>query len=100
MLNKRIQQNQRLAIILILVICFLLTPFIAMQFSDEVAWSVADFLLGGLLLLGVGLALEFILRKVKSRRSRIILLALLFFSFVLVWAELAVGVLGTPFAGS
>ena len=92
--------NKRLITILLAVPSLLLIPLIAMQFSDEVNWSLSDFLVMGVLLLGVGLMLEFVLRKVQKKNSQIVLIALVLIAFLLIWAELAVGIFGTPFAGS
>ncbi|TDQ32199.1 permease prefix domain 2-containing transporter [Zeaxanthinibacter enoshimensis] len=93
-------QNKRLFTILAAVVAVLLIPLIAMNFSSEVNWNVFDFLVAGILLLGTGFTLELILRKVKSMRYRILLALALFVVFLLVWAELAVGIFGSPFAGS
>lgn len=93
-------KNKRLIIILSLVGILLLIPLIAMQFTDEVKWSGSDFLIMGILLLGTGLICELILRKVTKRSSRIILCLAVVFVLVLIWMELAVGIFGTPFAGS
>jgi len=70
----------------------LLTPLIAMQFTNEVNWDIMDFIVAGILLLGTGLACDFVMKKVKKTKFRIaICLAILAFLF-LVWAELAVGI--------
>jgi hypothetical protein len=76
----------------------LLVPLVAMQFTDEVAWTLADFVVGGILLVGAALAYVFAARQLPSRRLAIGLgvTAVL----VLVWLELAVGLFGTPFGGS
>ena len=95
-----ISQNKRLAIIMASIPGLLLIPLIAMQFTREVNWTLSDFLIMGFLLLITGLSLELVLRKVKSTMNRIILLAGALGFFFLVWAELAVGIFGTPFAGS
>lgn len=95
-----ITQNKRLAGILFTAALLLVVPLVAMQFTTEVKWSFFDFLVAGFLLFGTGLLLELILRKVKTIRQRIILCAVLFITLALVWAELAVGIFGTPFAGS
>jgi len=92
-----ISQNKRLIIILSCIPILLIIPLIAMQFSNEVNWSWGDFLIMGILLLGTGLLCEFILRKVKKNRDRIILCVGIFVLFFLVWAELAVGILGVLF---
>ena len=93
-------KNTRLIIILASVTVILLIPFIAMQFTNEVDWSVSDFAIMGVLLYGTGLLCELVLRKVKSVQNRILICAALVVAFLLVWAELAVGIFGTPLAGS
>ena len=93
-------QNKRLNIILLSVPLLLLIPLIAMQFTNQVNWLPNDFLVMGILLLITGLSIEFVLRKVKSGRARIVLLTTILGALLLLWAELAVGIFGTPFAGS
>lgn len=93
-------QNKRLISILVIVAILLLTPLIAMQFTDEVNWTLLDFVVGGVLLLGAGLMFEIVLRIVKETKHRVALSVAILVSFLIVWAELAVGIFGTPFAGS
>lgn len=93
-------KNKRLTIILSIVGALLLIPFIAMQFTNEVDWGIQDFTIMGVLLLSTGLLCELIMRKVKRTKHRIIICAGILFLFFLIWAELAVGIFGTPFAGS
>lgn len=93
-------KNFRLIFILISATLLLFIPFIAMQFTEEVNWTLADFILAGVLLYGTGLVCEFILRKVKKVRMRIALCIVILIALLLIWAEMAVGVFGTPFAGS
>jgi hypothetical protein len=38
-------------------------PLVVMQFSDEVVWSLSDFVLAGVLLATIGVAFELALRK-------------------------------------
>lgn len=93
-------KSKRLLIIVLIVITILLIPFISMQFSNEVNWSGFDFLVMGILLLGTGLAIEIVLRNVSSFKNRIILCSVILAVLFLVWAELAVGIFGSPLAGS
>ncbi len=93
-------KNKRLTIILLAVPALLLIPFIGMQFTIQIDWSPIDFLIMGILLLGVGIMLEIVLRKVRGKENRIALIAIILIVFLLIWAELAVGIFGTPFAGS
>lgn len=81
-------------------IAFLLSlPLIAMQFTDEVQWSALDFIAAAVLLLALGLTTELIVRHVKTKKFRTAALLLLFLVFLFVWAELAVGIIGTPLGG-
>lgn len=75
-------------------------PLIAMRFSDEVQWSPFDFLTIGTLLLGTGLAYELFATKLTTTTQRGVLAIVLLVILFLIWAELAVGIFGTPFAGS
>ena len=75
-------------------------PLIAMQLTDEVKWSLFDFIIMGTLLLITGLMGEIIFKRVKNSKHRLILYIIIAMIFFLVWAELAVGIFGTPFAGS
>lgn len=72
----------------------LVAPWVAMRFTDEVRWDAADFLLFGAMLAVAGGLMEIVVR-VNTRR-RVVLGALLAVgaAFLLVWAELAVGIIG------
>lgn len=93
-------QNKRLTGIVLGVAFLLLIPLVAMQFTNEVNWGIGDFVIMGFLLLGTGLTCEFVIRKVKNLDYRIGILAAIMVALFLIWAELAVGIFGTPFAGS
>lgn len=92
-------KNKRLVVILSLVPIILLVPLVAMQFTSEVNWNFADFIIMGILLLATGLLCELVLRRVKSATNRIIICGIILFVLFLVWAEIAVGIIGTQFAG-
>lgn len=92
--------SKRHLVILSSVLVLLLIPFVAMQFSPEVHWTPFDFLVAGGLLLALGFSIDFMARKVKSLNKRFIAIATVVILFFLIWAELAVGVFGTPLAGS
>ena len=96
----QIMKTRNLSIILIVVAGILMIPFIGMQFSNEVNWTSSDFVIMGILLFITGLAINFAISKLKTRKSKIIACAIILGIFLLIWAELAVGVFGTPFAGS
>lgn len=93
-------ENKRFAFLLSGIALLLLVPLIAMQFTPEVNWSAFDFGIASILLFGTGVVCELILRKAKSWPSRLVLCVGTLLVLFAVWAELAVGVFGTPFAGN
>jgi peptidoglycan/LPS O-acetylase OafA/YrhL len=78
----------------------LLIPFVAMQFTREVNWTTSDFVIAAVLLAGTGMLFELARAKLRTRKSRLIASVVIGFCFLFVWAELAVGLVGSPFAGS
>ncbi|MBF8965550.1 hypothetical protein I0P70_20030 [Pontibacter sp. FD36] len=95
-----VTQNKRLIGIVLGVALLLCIPLIAMQFTSEVDWDLRDFVIMGILLLSTGLAAEFVIRKVRNNESRLVIIGIILLIFFLIWAELAVGIFGSPFAGS
>lgn len=93
-------QNKRRVGIIGAALLILLLPLIAMQFTNEVNWSLFDFIIAGVLLIGMGILLDLILSKVKKIGFRIALVISLFILLILIWTELAVGIFGTPFSGN
>ena len=80
------------------MVCPLLLLLIPLIFRFP--WTLSDFVIGGFLLFVLGLGIELVRSNVQNKNKRYALLALVLFTFVLIWAELAVGLFGTPFAGS
>ena len=95
-----IVKNKRFIGILLAIAFILIIPLIAMQFTDEVRWTLSDFAIAGSLLLGAGLAIEFVLRNVSKMDHKILISAAIILVLLLIWVELAVGIFGTPFAGN
>ena len=73
----------------------LLLPLVAMQFTEEVNWTVADFAFMAVLILAVGIPLEITVRKATQRTYRLAVAVALFTAFFLVWANGAVGIVGS-----
>ncbi|HLV23354.1 MAG TPA: hypothetical protein VKY36_01060 [Moheibacter sp.] len=97
---KDIQKSKRLKFISLGATILLLIPLVAMQFTNEVNWSFFDFLIMGILLFATGIICELILQKFKSTQQRLILCGISLVLFLLIWAELAVGIFNSPIAGS
>jgi hypothetical protein len=72
-----------------------LAPLVAMQFTREVDWTLGDFVFAALLVGGVGLALELAVRISSSRSYRAGAALGLAAGFFLIWANGAVGYIGS-----
>jgi hypothetical protein len=72
-----------------------LLPLAAMQVTDQVVWNVVDFALFGSLLVGAGVAYELAARKTGNAAYRAAVGVALAAAFILVWVNLAVGIIGT-----
>jgi len=91
---------RRLLNILIIVLVALCVPLIAMQFTSEVSWQLMDFVVMGGLLFVVAFLVDLFWRSLKNKKYRWIAITVVVIIFLLIWAELAVGIFGSPFAGS
>lgn len=89
---------QKMVFLAIGVDFLLLVPMVAMRFTDEVELSVADFGTEAVLLFCAGSAYVAITHSAPERLLLIAFTAI--FVLAVVWAELALGVLGKLWAGS
>ena len=87
-------QNKAIFRIVLATAFILLLPLLAMQFTDEVAWDLVDFVVAGALLLGAGFTYELVARKVDNIAYRVAVGIALAAALLLVWMNLAVGVIG------
>ena len=78
----------------------LLLPLIGMFVSNEVNWSFFDFIVMGILILSFSFGIKQVLKTTKNTKYRILIIGLILILFLLIWAELAVGIFDSPFAGS
>lgn len=75
----------------LIVFVLFAVPIVAMQFTSEVDWNAADFLVWGVLLLGAAGAFLWARRRLPRSKwwgAGAVIVAL----FLYVWAELAVGI--------
>jgi len=78
----------------------LLLPLIGMFVSNQINWSLFDFFIMGILILSLSFSIKQVLKLTKNIKYRILIIGITVIVFLLVWAELAVGIFGTPFAGN
>ncbi len=80
-------------IVLTAIICLLAIPAVAMQFTDEVNWSLMDFIVAALFLSVFAATMLYIHRKTKSKKRRILYYVASVLIFLAIWVELAVGLI-------
>jgi hypothetical protein len=73
----------------------LLTPMIAMLFTDEVDWNETDFIVFGAMLLGACGAYELAVRTTGNTAYRAAVGVAVVAAFILIWINLAVGIIGS-----
>lgn len=78
-----------------LVIALLLLPLIAMQFTAEVNWTGSDFMVAAILLGGTALLIELGCRFSRSGAGRAGWALVVLTSLLLIWINLAVGIIGS-----
>jgi hypothetical protein len=88
-------ENKRIIRLLVVVALILMIPLVAMQFTDEVDWTLSDFVGMGMLLLGAGLTYEFIARRASDTKYRIAVGIAVATGLILIWMNLAVGIIGS-----
>lgn len=83
----------------VLVTAAILLVLVVTRFAA--AWDLNDFVVMGALLFIVSVTFELIASKAQKTRNRVILGAVLLFVFLVIWADLAVGIFNIPgFSGS
>ncbi len=84
---------------IVICISLLVFPLFFKIILDDFNWSVFDFAVMGLMLIFVGIALELVSTLIKGVRKKEILYGLIILLFLLLWAELGVGIFNSPIAG-
>lgn len=81
-------------------VVLLMIPLTAMQFTDEVVWTLSDFIVAGVLLFGTGFMYVLVTRILASHMAnntayRVAIGFAFFTGLFLVWSNLAVGIIGS-----
>jgi hypothetical protein len=95
-----ITQKQKTITIYVLPVVLLCIPLLGNVFAKEVNWSASDFLIAGILLFVTAGLINLVRNRIKKQSHKILICVFVLLVFVLIWIELAVGIFGSPFAGS
>lgn len=77
------------------VLGLLITPALAMRFTDEIQWTTSDFLFAGIVLIGAGVTAELSVRASRAWSYRLGAGLAVLASLLLLWLNGAVGVIGS-----
>ena len=78
----------------------LAVAFFCNLFVEGFNWSLPDFVIAGILLFGTTFVISLVVNSKKSLSSKLIICGIVLLVLILIWIELAVGIFGSPFAGS
>jgi hypothetical protein len=78
----------------------LFIPLIGMWITDEINWSPLDFIIMGSLLTLLGAGINFVINYTKNSNNKTLYIGILVLIFLLIWAELSVGIFDSPIAGN
>jgi len=81
----------------LLLLCI---PLIGMWITDEINWSPLDFIIMGSLLTLLGAGINFVINYTKNSNNKTLYIGILVLIFLLIWAELSVGIFDSPIAGN
>ena len=81
----------------LLLLCI---PLIGMWITDEINWSRLDFIIMGSLLTLLGAGINFVINYTKNSNNKTLYIGILVLIFLLIWAELSVGIFDSPIAGN
>ena len=66
-----------------------------MKITDEINWSPLDFIIMGFLLTILGAGINFVINYTKNFENRTLYIGILVLIFLLIWAQLSVGIFDT-----
>ncbi len=94
---KRVRRSIRLQMLYVGIgtASLLMIPLIAMMFTGEVNWGLLDFAVMGILLFGTGLMYVLLTRLSDSTAYRFAVGIAAVAGFLLIWVNLAVGIIGS-----
>lgn len=95
-----ITTKQKSTLILTVPALLLTIAFFGNLFVEGWNWSPFDFIIAGALLFGTAFFINGVVKSKKTFFSKLLICMMILLVLFLIWAELAVGIFGSPFAGS
>ena len=71
-----------------------------MWITDEINWSPLDFIIMGSLITTSLMQINLLLITLKNSNNKTLYIGILVLIFLLIWAELSVGIFDSPIAGN
>lgn len=93
-------EKQKTTIIFAVPALLMVTAFFGNLFVKGWNWSPSDFIIAGALLFGTAFFINLVIRSKRALPYKLLICFVILLVLALVWIELAVGLFGTPFAGS
>ena len=84
---------------IIYTLILLTIPFLSNIYINDFNWSMVDFIIMGVLIFSCISFISFIRKKFSGIKETLALIIVVLV-FILLWAELAVGIFGIPYARS
>ena len=93
-------EQQKSTIIFAVPALLMVTAFFGNLFVEGWNWSLFDFIIAAVLLFGTAFFINLVIRSKKTLVSKLVVCFAILLVLALAWIELAVGIFGSPFAGS
>lgn len=93
-------EKQKTTIIFAVPALLMVTAFLGNLFIEGWNWSPFDFIIASVLLFGTAFFINLVIISKKTLVSKLVVCFTILLVLALVWIELAVGIFGSPFAGS
>jgi hypothetical protein len=94
-MKKQISVSQSVLWVALVTAVISFIPLMAMQFTNEVDWSAGDFVIMGILVFTTGFSYVLLIRSSSNIIYRAAVALAVGSTFLLIWANLAVGLIGS-----
>lgn len=93
-------KQQKTALIFAIPSLLMVAAFISNHFVEGFNWTGSDFLIAAILLFGTASFIYMIVSSKLSVRAKTIISIVIILLLMIIWVEMAVGLFGSPIAGS